>query len=114
MRSITAWYSAFKARPRERFRQRGNFAVVVDYVVELSCPISIQPGLIEFIILVPCPSVLPVIPPIDPTSRIARFSEELRAKATAGEKPELLERMKKKLLEINASVMADGHDWHLE
>ncbi|VGO12341.1 Arylsulfatase [Pontiella desulfatans] len=28
--------------------------------------------------------------------------------------PERLERMKKKLLEINASVMADGPDWHLE
>jgi arylsulfatase A len=30
----------------------------------------------------------------------------------AAEKPEVLERMKKKLLKINASVMADGHDWH--
>lgn len=32
----------------------------------------------------------------------------------ADEKPELLERMKKELLKINTSVMADGHDWHLE
>lgn len=29
-------------------------------------------------------------------------------------KPELLEELKKKLLKINASIMADGHDWHLE
>ncbi|MDF1849969.1 MAG: sulfatase-like hydrolase/transferase [Verrucomicrobiales bacterium] len=30
----------------------------------------------------------------------------------AEEKPELLNRMKKQLLEINASIMADGADWH--
>ncbi len=29
-------------------------------------------------------------------------------------KPELLEKLKGKLLEINASIMAEGHDWHLE
>ncbi|QDU96378.1 sulfatase family protein [Lignipirellula cremea] len=29
----------------------------------------------------------------------------------AAEQPELLERLKKKLLEINASIMADAHDW---
>ena len=32
----------------------------------------------------------------------------------AAEKPELLDRLKKQLLEINASVMADGADWHEE
>ena len=32
----------------------------------------------------------------------------------AGDNPELVERLKKKLLEINASIMADGHDWHLD
>lgn len=32
----------------------------------------------------------------------------------ASEQPERLERMKKQLLEINASVMADGEDWHLK
>ena len=32
----------------------------------------------------------------------------------SSERPELLETLKKKLLEINKSVMADGHDWHLE
>ncbi|MEE2642004.1 MAG: sulfatase-like hydrolase/transferase [Planctomycetota bacterium] len=31
----------------------------------------------------------------------------------AGQRPELLESMKKKLLEINRSVMDDGADWHL-
>jgi arylsulfatase A len=31
----------------------------------------------------------------------------------AGQQPELLERLKKKLLTINGSIMADGHDWHL-
>ncbi len=31
----------------------------------------------------------------------------------ATEKPELLERLKKQMLEINASVMAEGEDWHL-
>ncbi|MEX2580462.1 MAG: sulfatase-like hydrolase/transferase [Verrucomicrobiales bacterium] len=37
-----------------------------------------------------------------------------QTKDLAAEKPELAERMKKRLLEINASVMADGPDWHLE
>ncbi|MEM9281355.1 MAG: sulfatase-like hydrolase/transferase [Verrucomicrobiota bacterium] len=32
----------------------------------------------------------------------------------AGENPELTDRLKKKLLEINASIMAEGADWHLE
>ncbi|MEM7146793.1 MAG: sulfatase-like hydrolase/transferase [Verrucomicrobiota bacterium] len=32
----------------------------------------------------------------------------------AAENPELTERLKKKLLKINESIMADGHDWHLE
>lgn len=32
----------------------------------------------------------------------------------AGEKPERLKRLKKKLLEINRSVMADGSDWNLK
>lgn len=32
----------------------------------------------------------------------------------AAEQPELLKRLKRKLLEINASVMSEGHDWHLE
>ena len=32
----------------------------------------------------------------------------------AVEQPELLSRLKKKLLEINASIMADAHDWHLK
>lgn len=31
----------------------------------------------------------------------------------AKENPELAEKMKKRLLEINASIMADGEDWHL-
>jgi len=31
----------------------------------------------------------------------------------AAESPDLVARLKKKLLEINASIMADGHDWHL-
>ena len=31
----------------------------------------------------------------------------------AAEKPEIAERLKKKLLEINAGVMAEGVDWHL-
>lgn len=35
-------------------------------------------------------------------------------KNLATAKPELLENLKKKLLEINASIMADGHDWHLD
>lgn len=30
------------------------------------------------------------------------------------EKPQLLEAMKEKMLSINASIMADGHDWHLK
>lgn len=32
----------------------------------------------------------------------------------ASSKPEVLERLKKRLLEINASIMADGADWHLD
>ncbi|MEO0414900.1 MAG: sulfatase-like hydrolase/transferase [Verrucomicrobiota bacterium] len=32
----------------------------------------------------------------------------------ADEKPEVLSALKKKLLEINASVMSEGHDWHLQ
>jgi arylsulfatase A len=32
----------------------------------------------------------------------------------ADEHPELLQRLKSKLLEINSSIMADGHDWHLQ
>jgi arylsulfatase A len=32
----------------------------------------------------------------------------------AAEHPEFLARLKVKLLEINASIMADGHDWHLQ
>ncbi len=28
--------------------------------------------------------------------------------------PDVVARLKKKLLEINASVMADAHDWHLD
>lgn len=32
----------------------------------------------------------------------------------ADKHPELLDRLKAKLLKINASVMADGHDWHLQ
>ncbi len=35
-------------------------------------------------------------------------------KDLAASRPELTEKLKKKLLEINASIMADGHDWHLE
>jgi len=35
-------------------------------------------------------------------------------KDLADSQPEVLTRLKKKLLEINASVMADGHDWHLK
>ena len=32
----------------------------------------------------------------------------------AGQHPELLARLKAELLKINASIMADGHDWHLQ
>ena len=32
----------------------------------------------------------------------------------AGQEPQILERMKKELLRINDSVMADAHDWHLK
>jgi len=32
----------------------------------------------------------------------------------AAAQPEVLERMKKQLLQINQSIMADGPDWHLE
>lgn len=32
----------------------------------------------------------------------------------AGDKPELVDQLKKKLLEINASIMADGENWHLK
>lgn len=32
----------------------------------------------------------------------------------ADKQPELLARLKAKLLKINASIMADGHDWHLQ
>ena len=31
----------------------------------------------------------------------------------AAEKPELLQQLRKRLLEINQSVMEDGHDWPL-
>ncbi len=33
-------------------------------------------------------------------------------KNLAGENPEVLARLKEQLLKINASVMADGSDWH--
>lgn len=32
----------------------------------------------------------------------------------AGKQPDVLARMKKRLLEINASIMDDAHDWHLK
>ncbi|MEQ8786596.1 MAG: sulfatase-like hydrolase/transferase [Pirellulaceae bacterium] len=32
----------------------------------------------------------------------------------AGEHPELVEKLKRQLLDINASIMADGADWHLK
>jgi arylsulfatase A len=32
----------------------------------------------------------------------------------AAQNPELVTRLKTKLLEINASIMSEGHDWHLE
>jgi arylsulfatase A len=32
----------------------------------------------------------------------------------AKEHPELLGKLKSKLLKINASIMADGADWHLD
>jgi arylsulfatase A len=32
----------------------------------------------------------------------------------ADKNPELLARLKAKMLEINASIMSDGHDWHLK
>jgi arylsulfatase A len=32
----------------------------------------------------------------------------------AADYPDRLQRMKKQMLEINASIMADGHDWHLQ
>ena len=32
----------------------------------------------------------------------------------AAEKPQLVKRMKKSLLDINASIMSDGRDWHLK
>jgi arylsulfatase A len=32
----------------------------------------------------------------------------------ASEYPELLKKLKAKLLQINQSVMADGTDWHLQ
>jgi arylsulfatase A len=32
----------------------------------------------------------------------------------ASDNPELLKKLKAKLLEINRSVMADGTDWHLQ
>ena len=32
----------------------------------------------------------------------------------ASKEPKVLEKMKKQLLEINASIMADGEDWHLK
>ena len=32
----------------------------------------------------------------------------------AEDQPELVDRLKKKLLEINASIMADGENWHLK
>ncbi len=37
-----------------------------------------------------------------------------QTKNLAQEQPELVGRLKKQLLEINASVMADGEDWHLK
>ncbi len=32
----------------------------------------------------------------------------------ANKEPETLARLKKSLLKINASIMHDGHDWHLQ
>jgi len=32
----------------------------------------------------------------------------------SSQRPNVLARLKKSLLEINASVMADAYDWHLE
>ena len=32
----------------------------------------------------------------------------------ASEHPEKLQRMKRELLRINASIMKDAHDWHLQ
>ncbi len=41
-------------------------------------------------------------------------NDRAQEKNLANEMPELLEQLKEKLLKINASIMADGHDWHLE
>ncbi len=41
-------------------------------------------------------------------------NDRAQTKNLASENPQLLEQLKKKLLKINASIMADGHDWHLE
>ena len=41
-------------------------------------------------------------------------SDPAQTKDLAADKPELLEQLKKKLLKINASIMADGKDWHLK
>jgi arylsulfatase A len=32
----------------------------------------------------------------------------------AADYPDRLQRMKEQMLEINASIMADGHEWHLQ
>lgn len=40
-------------------------------------------------------------------------NDPAQTKDLFSEKPELAEKMKKRLLEINASIMADGEDWHL-
>lgn len=56
-----------------------------------------------------------------PAARVRRgasatrnFEDPKQQRDIASQQPELLARLKKKLLAINASVMADGHDWHLK
>ncbi len=41
-------------------------------------------------------------------------NDPAQTKNLAADKPKLLEQLKTKLLKINASIMADGHDWHLQ
>ena len=92
-----------KSRPIVAMRD-GNFSLVADPAQELSTNNMFQESWI-------------------PTIRNGRYqnfqlfdlnSDPNQTTNVAHEHPDRLEKMKSELLNINQSIMADGHDWHLQ
>jgi len=64
---------------------------------------------------VPCRSVVRVAPDTAPWFELYNLAKDpSQKKNIAKAHPEVFNRLKNELLKINASVMADGPDWHLK